>query len=449
LNELSAFLSRTGGIQVVHLVRQSSSRWFPTMVAARVGARIWCSALSAQLSTPPQSKFHFRYSSVRLVPSSITALRSFRSSTARPSDPTSRPSSDFQVAATDVQHAEFVAQAKAKSTFEVSDRDKQGSSRGKLPKDEGVSRDGKGSDAERAQGSGGGPTGTANSTDSKTGTYVGKLSPTSSHLFKLIIPLPPSLQAAIGTQTNDHSTVPSPKMIDTAFLLHPSQPLSHVSRLILGSLPAAERDAEVEFRAVSGREHNAYPSLVNTTSGEQAPENEQFQADQATDDEGGPLLYERNPDGGELQEVRWSTSTDLGDFIKQATLAQHFRVVLKPSWETIKGHSTSADTANRQPAAREPKVETQEPQEPELSLKIMIPTFDSRTKFLRKRLLYLTREIAVITDKKKQWVQVRAIENRFAGLHFERQHVLASTSDLIKRLIVERNESRLVVLWVW
>lgn len=269
-----------------------------------------------------------------------------------------------------------------------------------LPQDEGVSRTGKGSDVERAQRREDPAGSTTNGKESKTGTYVGKLSPTSSHLFKLIIPLPPSLHSAIGMHTEDSSPNPSPKMIDTAFLLHPSQPLSHVSRLILGSLPATERDAEVEFRAVSGREHNAYPSFANAT----AEHGQQSQADSATDDEGGPLLYERNPDGGELQEVRWSTSTDLGDFIKQATLAQHFRIVLKPSWETSVAATSSAEQSNASFETEASKAEAMEPREPELSLKIMIPTFDSRTKFLRKRLLYLTREIAVITDKKKEYV---------------------------------------------
>jgi hypothetical protein len=241
-----------------------------------------------------------------------------------------------------------------------------------------------------------------------SGTFTGKLSSTSSHLFKLIVPLPPSLHAALGIQTSESTPSAPPKVIDTAFLLHPSQPLSHVSRLILGSLPAAERDADVEFRAVSGRDHAAYPSPTKGTE----------EADDATDDEGGPLLYERNPDGEDLQEVRWSTSTDLGDFIKQATLAQHFRIVLRPSWEAGVGQSTPL-LKDRVPTVKAiassptelAKKQSESPSNslkdgsvadfPELSLKIMIPSFESRTRFLRKRLLHLTRQIAELTQKKK------------------------------------------------
>ncbi|OBZ76838.1 Calcium uniporter protein 5, mitochondrial [Grifola frondosa] len=60
----------------------------------------------------------------------------------------------------------------------------------------------------------------------------GKLSSTSSHLFKLIIHL-----GHVGKSRP--STIKAQPPI--VFLLHPSQPLSHVSRLILGSLAPATR----------------------------------------------------------------------------------------------------------------------------------------------------------------------------------------------------------------
>jgi hypothetical protein len=314
------------------------------------------------------------------------------------------------VASTDVQHAEFVAQAKSQSPFEVNDHERNGSSQGKLSDGEGVSAS-EGEEKKSEWGMRGGAGTSATFGPHAGGTYTGKLSSTSSHLFKLIVPLPTSLHAALGTRSSQSSTSPPPKVIDTAFLLHPSQPLSHVSRLILGSIPAAERDADVEFRAVSGRDHAAYPSNTNGTE----------EADTTTDDEGGPLLYERDPGGEDLQEVRWSTSTDLGDFIKQATLAQHFRIVLKPSWEAGMGQSPpklkdrvptvkaigsdTSETPEDQPASLSNGSKNESVAEiPELSLKIMIPSFESRTRFLRKRLLHLTRQIAELTQKKKEYV---------------------------------------------
>ncbi|EGO26846.1 hypothetical protein SERLADRAFT_464379, partial [Serpula lacrymans var. lacrymans S7.9] len=60
----------------------------------------------------------------------------------------------------------------------------------------------------------------------------GKLSPTSSHLFKFILPLGQFDKHPASTNKHGDTKPPPPMVI----LLHPSQPLSHVSRLIQGSL---------------------------------------------------------------------------------------------------------------------------------------------------------------------------------------------------------------------
>ena len=96
----------------------------------------------------------------------------------------------------------------------------------------------------------------------------GKLSPTSSHLFKLILPLD-RLQL-------DGKPVGGPP---TVFLLHPSQPLSHISRLIVSSL------------AASGT-----PSISFTST---------------------------TPRG---RRLHWSESTDVGDFIRDAARTEEFEL---------------------------------------------------------------------------------------------------------------------------
>lgn len=231
-----------------------------------------------------------------------------------------------------------------------------------------------------------------------TSRWTGKLTPTTSHLFKLVLPLPRSLaelQSAKGASstTGDNAdgvaepTGSTTNPIETAYLLHPSQPLSHVSRLILGSLPSSERSAEVEFRAVSGRDHDAYPSATSEPS---HPGRGDGVQQETVGPEGGPILNDRNPQGEDLQEVRWSTSTDLGDFIKQSTLAQSFRIVVRP--EEARGQ-----TLGPQGVEGKGKAEAGRP----LTLKVKIPTFASRTVYLRRRLLKLTTEIAKMTDQKK------------------------------------------------
>lgn len=67
--------------------------------------------------------------------------------------------------------------------------------------------------------------------------FAGKLSPTSSHLFKLILPL-------------------SGDKPPTIFLLHPNQPLSHVGKLIEASLPKQSENTEISFRSVSSTQRH-------------------------------------------------------------------------------------------------------------------------------------------------------------------------------------------------
>jgi hypothetical protein len=100
-------------------------------------------------------------------------------------------------------------------------------------------------------------------------SIAGKLSPTSSHLLKLILSL----------GNNQPPTV---------FLLHPSQPLSHVSRLISTSFP--DKSVSVSFRTVVG-------SIAQP--GTTAPEK---------------TIQQSPEDYG--SEVQWADSTDIGDFTK-------------------------------------------------------------------------------------------------------------------------------------
>jgi len=93
--------------------------------------------------------------------------------------------------------------------------------------------------------------------------------------------------------------------------------------------------------------------------------------------EGGPLLSQRERGEGRFQEVAWSESTDLSDFIKQSTLDERFTIVISPEIE-----SSSDDR----------KIE----------IEIGIPTFASRTVYLRKRLLALTKDLDRMTKEKKQ-----------------------------------------------
>ncbi|THH17232.1 hypothetical protein EW146_g3537 [Bondarzewia mesenterica] len=151
----------------------------------------------------------------------------------------------------------------------------------------------------------------------------GKLSPTSSHLFKLILPL----GAITATLRNGAARPASVTEIPppTVFLLHPSQPLSHVNRLIVSSFFPAK--PEVSFRTVA-------------------------------------------PYG---QHLQWSDSTDLGDFIRAAARTTEFSIHISPSASAATTEDEGKDRVNTPPLD-------------ETVITIEIPTFAARTRFLRRRL---------------------------------------------------------------
>ncbi|KZT26019.1 hypothetical protein NEOLEDRAFT_1132509 [Neolentinus lepideus HHB14362 ss-1] len=156
----------------------------------------------------------------------------------------------------------------------------------------------------------------------------GKLSPTSSHLFKLIIPL-----CRVYSKPN---AKPSPP---TVFLLHPSQPLSHASRLITASL--SPNMHEVSFRSRSNQG----------------------------------------------QSFQWSHATDMGDFIRDAAREAEFEICIS---------NTAASRTS--PSSKEKGAEANE----ETVIQVEVPTFADRTRFLRRRLDVITHELDRMEGLKKE-----------------------------------------------
>lgn len=119
----------------------------------------------------------------------------------------------------------------------------------------------------------------------------------------------------------------------TVILLHPSQPLSHVSRLILASLAPATPN--ISFRSTSSA-------------------GEQFQ---------------------------WSDSTDVGDFIRDAARSAKFSICIGYD-PTPSTSSSTADTS-------------------EVLLDVEVPTVADRTRFLRRRLDYINKQVTGMEDLKR------------------------------------------------
>ncbi|OCF36978.1 hypothetical protein I316_01576 [Kwoniella heveanensis BCC8398] len=307
-----------------------------------------------------------------------TNANSFSSSSS-PSAPGKKAGTEHQIdpdqtieGATDLSHAHFIASASPKSDFNPSQTPKAGqdfSSDQAPPADHAV-----------------GPTRQEKESQSSTeapGQWQGKLSPTSSHLFKLLLPLPSpaSRSASPSDNPDDVSRGKSTAPRQTAFLLHPSQPLSHLSRLIIGSLPPEYRESEITYLSLTGQADDLDSHLRNAE--------EQDQADTSGRQEGGPYLHERSEEDGRWQEVSWSQSTDLSDFIKQSCLNERFKIVISPTSEAARA------------SLKKERSGIEGGQQGDLVLEVIIPSFASRTHYIRRRLVTLTKELDKMTKQKK------------------------------------------------
>lgn len=175
--------------------------------------------------------------------------------------------------------------------------------------------------------------------------------PTSSHLFKLILPL-----GHLSSSTNTRVD-PNPNQKDikhpppTVILLHPSQPLSHVSRLILGSLTPAT--PTISFRSTS-------------STG---------------------------------QEFQWSNSTDVGSFIRDAARVSKFTIYI--SHDTPSSLRIPSSPGAKTPIELSDKAHTKD-NGSESVIDVEIPTFADRTRFLRRRLYVIDQELKAMEELKQK-----------------------------------------------
>lgn len=151
-----------------------------------------------------------------------------------------------------------------------------------------------------------------------------------------------------------------------ALLVHPQQPLSYLERLVQAELPTItnekgeNRIPSVTFRAMESKDDEIKPKKKTNTDLESA-------------DDGGVQSYSgagREGEGDDSGEfVKWSASTEIGDFIRDAARAKEFEVEIEGRPEVIK---------------------------------IAVPSFNDRTFYLRQRLRRTSRKIADLAAVKKE-----------------------------------------------
>lgn len=136
----------------------------------------------------------------------------------------------------------------------------------------------------------------------------------------------------------------------TVFLLHPSQPLSHISRLIVSALTPT---------ILSTASHHMHHPSIDVSF-------------QSTTSKG--------------NRYQWSDSTDMGDFIRGAAKAAEFDIRVRIQQD---GGTSGANPTSTQDGG-------------EVTLPIEVPTFKSRTRFLRLRLKVIDNQLKGMEDLKGQ-----------------------------------------------
>lgn len=233
--------------------------------------------------------------------------------------------------------------------------------------------------------------------------FLGKLLTTPSRMLKMILPL--------TTQDNDTDR----KDIEPlALLVHPQQPISYLERLIQAELPSVkdkegrERQPHVYFRAEDSMQNDSEASettvrhareRVADQKGEEAFEKadeiridgktektgklhhrdgktpEQAEALRGGPGKGGVESYsglgQEAPSDQRAQRkfVRWSSSTEIGDFIRDAARGQEFAIEIEGAPEEIR---------------------------------VGVPSFNERTYYLRMRLRKTSKKISDMADVKKE-----------------------------------------------
>ena len=161
-----------------------------------------------------------------------------------------------------------------------------------------------------------------------------------------------------------------------ALLVHPQQPLSYLERLIQSELPTIEtekgenRIPSVSFRAMEAPDDEMKPSKKNKSMDQDG--NEENARNESLGD-GGVETYSGAGREGEGEDkgdfVRWSSSTEIGDFIRDAARAKEFEVEIEGSPHQIK---------------------------------VAVPSFNDRTFYLRQKLRRTAKKISDMASVKTE-----------------------------------------------
>jgi len=150
-----------------------------------------------------------------------------------------------------------------------------------------------------------------------------------------------------------------------ALLVHPQQPLSYLERLIQAEIPRLDTENGEKVRSINFRAMEAKNDEIQTK--EKADAGNDLGSDGAVQSYSAKGREGEGKDDGEF--VRWSASTEIGDFIRDAARAKEFEVEIEGNSEVIK---------------------------------IAVPSFNDRTYYLRQRLRRTSRNLSELAAIKEE-----------------------------------------------
>ncbi|KAK2934779.1 hypothetical protein FoTM2_006026 [Fusarium oxysporum f. sp. vasinfectum] len=196
----------------------------------------------------------------------------------------------------------------------------------------------------------------------KTEMKKGRLLTTPTRLLKLILPMPfhpeqEHVNRPVQQDVEDKGETVEP----LALLVHPHQPLSYLERLIQAEIPPVqykgrEKLPDIVFRAEAdqeeqhGKKDDKKNSGVNVAS---------YSG-----------LGHEGPSRKEANWVRWSGSTEIGDFIRDAARGREFAI-------DVEGFDKE--------------------------LRVAVPSFRDRTYYMRMNLRRMSRDIEAMSKERIDW----------------------------------------------
>lgn len=216
---------------------------------------------------------------------------------------------------------------------------------------------------------------------SRTNTLLttGKLLTTPTRLLKLILPLPIRVEKDQGNNSRDFARAISSndQIQPLALLVHPQQPLSYVERLVQAELPPVVEDGKEKIPNIYFRAEDSAADS-SPTSKDEARAKDADKTDKSRDSN--PHVASYSGLGHEANEkdtvsesekrwVRWSSSTEMGDFIRDAARGREFAI-------EVEGYN--------------------------MEMRVSVPSFNDRTYYMRMRLRRMSKQIDHLASIKKE-----------------------------------------------